>query len=146
MGLYYLSIYTDGGARGNPGPAAIGFFIKDNHKLILKKSGQFIGRATNNTAEYLAVIAAMNWIIKNKKKLNPKPNYLQFFSDSLLMVNQLKGIYKIKNDNLRNLAIKIKSLERLLKLEIKYSYIPREKNTEADNLLNQALNKALKAN
>jgi ribonuclease HI len=131
-----LFIFTDGGSRNNPGPAAIGFVVKDNKKQVLAKEGKYIGRATNNVAEYTAVIEALKWIINNLKF---KVDNLQFFLDSQLVVNQLNGLYKVKNGNLRNLIVEVRLLERKVGVDINYQYISREKNKEADTLVNQSL-------
>jgi ribonuclease HI len=141
-----LTVFADGGARGNPGPAAWGFLINQNGSVLVKKS-KFIGKATNNIAEYKGVLAAATWLYNFKKKLDSFKE-LEFFLDSQLVVNQLKGEFKIKNQALKNLVIKIKIIEAKLKdffpgLNISYHHIPREKNKQADKLLNTALNKAL---
>lgn len=134
-----LLVFCDGGARGNPGPAGIGFLIKNEEGKILHQEGKFIGRATNNAAEYQAVIAALNWLNKNSA-VTCHRSRVAFFLDSKLVVNQLNGFYKIKDANLRNLIIKVRQGERELEGEIVYHYLPREKNKEADRLVNQALN------
>lgn len=130
-----LNIYTDGGSRGNPGPAAVGIVIKDQNNTILHQFGECIGTATNNVAEYQGVIFALNHLIT--KKLKPKS--IHFFLDSALVVNQLNGLWKVKDSNLRQLVIKVHELEGELNSNIQYTAIPREKNSEADTILNQAL-------
>ena len=134
-----LFVFCDGGARGNPGPAAVGFVVKDRQGKILAQTGRFLGRATNNVAEYQGVIEALKWIVKNNYQLSII-NY-QFYLDSKLVVNQLKGLYKIKNASLRLLAIEVKKLEREAGGQISYHLIPREKNYLADRLVNQVLDK-----
>ena len=138
-----LTIYSDGGARGNPGPAATGFVVYQDGQPIVKL-GKTIGRATNNVAEYQAVIEALNWLAQN---LKGKTFLVNHYVDSQLIVNQLNGLYKIKNAKLRVIILKIKELEQELRqkfdLEIIYSYIPREKNTAADQLVNQALDQTI---
>ena len=136
-----LYVFCDGGARGNPGPAAIGFLIKDNRGKVLVEKGRLIGRATNNVAEYMGVIEALKWIIKKQSNSQFSILNSQFFLDSKLVVNQLNGLWKIKDAKLRNLVIQIKEMENQIKSKIFYQHIPREKNKEADKLLNQALNK-----
>lgn len=136
-----IFIYCDGGARGNPGPAGIGFLVKNEQGEILTKQGLSIGRATNNYAEYQAVIKALEWLINFSRG-----TIFNFYLDSLLVVQQLKGIYKVKNDKLRLLHFQIKKLEIKLGRPIIYQQIPREENEEADRLVNSALNKALKLN
>ena len=130
-----LVIYTDGGSRGNPGPAAIGIYIVDENGLEVLKMGKQIGNSTNNIAEYSAVVEALKWIKVNR------PNNLQslkFFLDSSLVVNQLNGIFKIKDSKLRNLILKIKILEQEINKKISYHHIPRGKNKVADFLVNNS--------
>lgn len=140
-----LYVFTDGGARRNPGPAAIGVVIKDSRGKTLAKFGKFIGRATNNVAEYQAVIEALEWAISNSslREISSKCKYqisnINFFLDSKLVVNQLNGLFKIKNLNLRNLIIKIRRLEEKIDGKISYYFISRKKNKEADLLVNQVL-------
>ena len=132
-----LSIFCDGGARGNPGPAAIGFVIKDQPRHLLHQHHQYIGQATNNIAEYQAVVSALQWLNKNKSQL--QITNCQFFLDSALVVNQLNGKFKIKSANLRQLVLKVKILEQELKVPTYYHSIPRSQNSQADALVNQAL-------
>lgn len=129
-----LIIHTDGGARGNPGPAAIGVVIEKEGKII-HEFGKTIGETTNNVAEYTAVIEALIWLASKNYTLEIK----NFFLDSKLVVEQLNGRFKLKNANLRELFLKIKILEQEVGGVITYQYIPREKNTQADFLVNQAL-------
>jgi len=127
-----LLLYTDGGSRNNPGPAAIGFLIKGEDGQILKKGGRFLGQATNNEAEYYALVEGL----KEAKKLSPQ--HLTCFLDSSLVVNQLNGKFKIKEARLRELVFEVKTLEKEF-ASIRYYYIPREKNREADAIVNQIL-------
>ncbi len=133
-----LSIFCDGGARGNPGPAAIGFVVFQNERIVHKFSKR-IGEATNNVAEYRAVIAALEWL-GNQSPVTSHQSPVTFFLDSLLIVNQLKGNFKIKNSNLQKLIVRAKNAERKIKGEVNYSYIPRRQNKIADALVNQSLN------
>ena len=135
-----LFIFTDGGARGNPGPAAIGFIVKDNQGKILAKIGKYIGRTTNNVAEYQAVIEALKWI---KSSIQYSIFSIQFFLDSKLVVNQLNGRFKIKDAKLKNLVIKVRCLEKEINGKIFYHFIPRQKNHHADFLVNQTLDKKI---
>lgn len=131
-----LIIYTDGGAINNPGPAASAYLIFSNNKPVAKGAKK-IGPNTNNVAEYSALIMALT---KAKEIVaNIKPKKITCFSDSSLMVNQINGLFKIKNTNLRSLLIKIRELEQEIYLPIFYKYIPREKNTLADDLVKKAL-------
>ena len=130
-----LHLYTDGGARGNPGPAGIGAILKDDNGLIAKDS-QFIGRATNNEAEYKALILGLGLA----KRYDPKR--LICFLDSELVASQLNGRYKIKNGRLRSLVLEIKTLEQQFP-EVVYQYIPRSQNKEADRLVNEVIDSRL---
>lgn len=133
-----LNIYTDGGARGNPGPSAIGVYVENEASTCLAAIGKSIGEGTNNVAEYSAILEGLDWIIENQAKL-PKLARVNFFMDSNLAASQLNGIYKVKNPNLRNLLFKIRQKEALIKFPINYSHIRREKNKKADRLVNIAL-------
>jgi len=132
-----INIYTDGGSRGNPGPSAVGIvFYKENQ--IIKKYSEFIGEGTNNEAEYQAVILALKKakLIFGKKKA--KDMEIDFFMDSELAVKQLNHEYKIKEEKLQFLFIKIWNSILDFK-EINFNHISREKNKEADKLVNEAL-------
>lgn len=133
-----LFVFTDGGARGNPGPAAIGVVIKDNRGKFLAKIAKKIGVATNNVAEYTAVIEALKWVQKNYPIIKLSNYPITLFSDSSLIVNQLKGFYKIKDKKLKDLAIKVKNLEKEIPAKINYFLISREKNWQADKLVNHS--------
>lgn len=134
-----LIIYTDGGARGNPGPAAIGviIYLESGQTKILTTIGKFIGKTTNNVAEYSAVIEAYRWIITNQEKIEFKN--IEFYLDSNLVVNQLNGSFKLKSSHLLNLFFEIKKLQQKVKSNFNYFYIPREKNKEADAIVNKIL-------
>lgn len=127
-----INIFCDGGARGNPGPAAYGFVVKKDEKVVHEEGG-YIGIATNNFAEYTAVIAALKWLAKLYGGQN-----LNFFLDSQLVVSQLSGLYKVKNARLRNLVFEVRTLENQFD-QIKYNHIRREQNKQADVLVNKAL-------
>src|SRR3989304_606765 len=119
-----LKVFTDGGSKGNPGPSAIGGigYIDDKRVFEFKKS---IGIATNNDAEYQALINALEIInpksqITNKSKIiNLKK--IEFYSDSRLMVNQVKGLFKVKNGKIKEYILKIRGLEQEIGLPISYS-------------------------
>ncbi len=129
-----LELYTDGGSRGNPGPAAVGIVLKTEGGKILEEKGESIGKATNNVAEYHAIIEGL----KTAQKYNPKK--LTCFLDSNLVVNQLNGTWKVKKAHLRTLVFKAREeMAQLLGTRIIFKHIPREKNAEADALLNKAL-------
>lgn len=128
------TIYTDGGARGNPGPAGIGVVIKVGETVHRFK--KFIGTATNNQAEYSAVVLALG----EAKKLGLLE--LHFILDSELVVRQLRQEYKIKDVELGRLFVKIWNLSHGFK-KITYRSVPREHNREADRLVNEAIDAAL---
>lgn len=131
-----LIIYTDGGARNNPGPAGIGAVIYDEQKNIVAEISEYIGEATNNQAEYRAVVAAI------KKARDLGASELDFYLDSELVVNQLKGNFKIKNKDLAPLFVQIYNTSLDFK-KVSYNYVPREMNKEADKLVNIALDKTI---
>ncbi|HEX7542735.1 MAG TPA: ribonuclease HI family protein [Patescibacteria group bacterium] len=132
-----LQIYTDGGSKGNPGPSSIGgvFYLDKKRIFDFKKS---IGIATNNDAEYKALIEALEQILNIKSQISKfkEINEINFYSDSRLMVNQVKGLFKVKNGRIREYILKIRSLEQEIKIPIFYYLIPREQNQEADRLVN----------
>lgn len=132
-----LTVFADGGARGNPGPAATGFVVKDSSGKIIHQQGKYIGKATNNVAEYQAVIEALKWI---KSSIQYPVSSIQFFLDSKLIVNQLNGLFKVKEIKMRNLIIKVRQLEREVGGNVFYQLVPRQKNLLADSLVNQILN------
>ena len=134
-----LVIYTDGGARGNPGPAGIGAVIWDRDRLkIIDTVSKYIGVATNNVAEYRALEAAL----EKAHKLGA--DEVDCYLDSELLVKQLRKEYKVKDPGLAALYVKVWNLSLNFK-SIKYYHIPREKNIEADKLVNEALDKEVKA-
>lgn len=128
-----LIIHTDGGARGNPGPAAIGVVIEQSGKTIAA-FGKTIGETTNNVAEYTAVIEALCYLKKEYEKID-------FFLDSTLVVNQLNGLFKIKQPHLRELLLKVRALEQKVGGTITYTAVRREQNVQADLLVNEALDR-----
>lgn len=130
--LKKIKIYTDGGARGNPGPAGCGVVIYDSQNKKIKEINKYIGRATNNQAEYNALILGL------QKAKELKVEEVDCFLDSQLVVEQLNHNYKIKNPDLGSLFIKVWNLSQFFK-KISFSHIPREKNKEADNLVNEAI-------
>jgi len=131
-----LIIYTDGGARGNPGPAGVGVVIYDERNNKLAEVSEYIGKATNNQAEYNAVIAAL----KKAKQLRAED--IKVYLDSELVCQQLNQKYKIKNKDLAPLFVKIWNLSIGFK-KITYHHIPREQNQEADRLANLAMDNSI---
>jgi len=136
-----ILIYTDGGSRGNPGPAALGVYIEDDKGKELVRIGKKIGEATNNVAEYSAILEGFNWLVENKRKQKIESVY--FYMDSQLACLQLTGIYKVKNSKIREFVFQIRQREAELKIPIFYEHIPREKNIKADYMVNLALDNIL---
>ena len=134
-----LIIHTDGGARGNPGPAGIGIVIQDEESKVIKEISEYIGEATNNQAEYRAVIRAM----EEAQKLGAEE--LKFYLDSELVVEQLNRRYKVKNKELAPLFVRIfnmsQSLTGLGIKKVTFKHVPRERNKEADRLVNEAIDR-----
>ena len=126
---YQLTVFADGGARGNPGPAAAGFVISDSGNQVLAEMGEYLGETTNNVAEYQGVILSLKWIKENIEK---QISQINFFLDSKLVVNQLNGLFRIKNGGLRNLIIEVRQLEKAVGGNVFYHHLPREKNRKAD--------------
>lgn len=129
-----LKIFTDGGARGNPGPAGIGAIAYGEDGGVVFTVSEYIGEGTNNQAEYKAVIAAL------EKAKACKAEELLFYLDSELVVKQISREYKVKNADLAPLFLKVYNLTLGLK-KVKFQHIPREKNKEADRLANEAMDR-----
>jgi len=132
-----LLVYTDGGSRGNPGPAAIGVVI--NNRFY----GEKIGETTNNVAEYQAVIFALKKAKQLIGKTKAKETDLEIRSDSQLVISQLNGEYKIKDEELKPLFIEIWNLKQDFK-SVKFTLVSREENKIADKIVNQTLDSLLK--
>ena len=131
---HYLIAHSDGGARGNPGPAGYGVVIKDNTGKKVAALSEYLGHQTNNFAEYQGLIAALEYAVEHG------PKALKLVSDSELMVKQVKGIYKVKNANLQELHARAKQLiAQLHWFAIDHAF--REHNQEADRLANDAMDK-----
>jgi ribonuclease HI len=135
-----IFVFTDGGSRGNPGPAAVGIVIKAESGDVLKRINKRIGETTNNVAEYTAVVEALKWI-KNNLPIEPFSHVstFEFYLDSTLVVNQLNGLFRVKDGNMRNLVYQVRLLEQEIGTTITYRVVPREKNWEADIEVNKAL-------
>lgn len=136
-----IVIYTDGGARGNPGPAAAGVVIQDEKGNTIKGYGEAIGTATNNEAEYQAVIFALKKIklLFGKEKI--KQMAIEIRMDSELAVEQLSNRYKIQGENLQKRFMEIRNLLIDVGGKVSFTHIPREQNRAADRLVNEALDK-----
>ncbi len=132
-----LLIFTDGGSRGNPGPAAVGIVILDEKQKEIFSKACYIGWATNNQAEYRAVLEALLWLKNNCQGVEKA----EFWLDSQLVVAQLNGRFKIKSLNLKPLIFQINKIRQQLPFPITFQGVKREKNIKADNLVNQVLDK-----
>ncbi len=135
-----LQIYCDGGARGNPGPSAAAFVVIKGKTVHFKKT-QYLGKKTNNEAEYTAVIMAFKWLKDNLDFVNKSG--VVFFLDSELVTKQLLGDYKIKSKKLVPKFFLVKELEKSIQGKVDYVSVPREKNRLADYLVNRALDQKL---
>jgi ribonuclease HI len=126
---------TDGGSRGNPGPAAYGYVLELDDGTVLDARGETIGVATNNVAEYRGLLAGL------ASALERGVEELEVVSDSELLVKQMRGEYKVKNETLRELVDEAESLARRLG-RVRYTAVRREHNELADRLVNEALDSA----
>lgn len=133
--LVRARLWTDGGARGNPGPAAYGYVLEGDDGTVLAAHGEAMGVATNNVAEYSALIAGL------EKALELAVGDLEVVSDSELMVKQMRGEYKVKNAALRELSLRAGQLAREVG-SVRYTAVRREHNELADRLVNEALDAA----
>ena len=128
-------LFTDGGARGNPGPAAYGYVLEAEDGTVLAAEGKAIGVATNNVAEYSALIAGL------AKAVELQVPEVEVVSDSELLVKQMTGEYRVKNEALRSLSVEASRLARQLGT-VRYTAVRREHNELADSLVNEALDAA----
>lgn len=144
MLLMNINIYTDGGSRGNPGPSASSFVLYEENELkhneLKHKDQRFLGIATNNIAEYIALLMALRFV---KEHYNNEKYAVHFHIDSELVVKQITGIYKIKDAKLKEITLLIKKLLTEIASQITFEHVVREKNTLADSLVNEALDQAL---
>ena len=126
------TLSTDGGSRGNPGPAAYAYVLEAEDGTVLAAHGEAIGVATNNVAEYSALVAGL------EKAIEVGVSELEVVSDSELMVKQMRGEYRVKNEALRDLSLQASRLAREVG-SVSYKAVRREQNKLADQLVNEAL-------
>jgi ribonuclease HI len=127
-----ITAYFDGGARNNPGPAGYGVYIVDDQGLVLAELHGSLGISTNNVAEYHGLIAALQWAVENNvARLTVK-------GDSLLIIEQMRGNYKVKNEGLKPLHLQARMLVMQIG-DVRFEHVPREQNTEADRLSNAGM-------
>ena len=131
-----LTVYCDGASRGNPGEAGIGYIIVDADGTVIKEESDYLGQATNNVAEYTALIRSLQDSIKLGA------SSVQVYSDSELMVKQIKGEYRVKNPGLAPLFQQASGLIAKLK-DFRIDHVPREKNKKADSLANRGIDSVL---
>ncbi len=135
-----LKVYIDGASRKNPGEAGAGIFMEDNAGMALAELNEYLGITTNNEAEYKALIIALKYIINNIGNNSLiQLNEIKFFSDSLLLVKQMKGEYSVKSPNIIPLYREAKSLSKMVASHCSFTHIPREQNKRADSLANLAI-------
>jgi len=133
---HYLIAYTDGGARGNPGPAGFGVVIQDEAGRRVAGLSQYLGHQTNNVAEYQGLIGALEYAVEHG------PKAIKVISDSELLVKQIRGEYKVKNPTLQDLHGRARQLIRQLDW-FSIQHVLRGKNAEADRLANEAMDKGM---
>jgi ribonuclease HI len=127
-----ITAYFDGGARNNPGPAGYGVHIVDDQGLVLAELHGSLGISTNNVAEYHGLLAALQWAVENNvARLTVK-------GDSLLIIEQMRGNYKVKNEGLKPLHLQARMLVMQIG-DVRFEHVPREQNTEADRLSNAGM-------
>lgn len=131
-------LFTDGGSRGNPGPAAYAFVLEAEDGTVLDARGEAIGVATNNVAEYSALVAGL------ERAVEAGVDELEVVSDSELLVRQMRGEYKVKNRALRELFLHASRLARKIQ-RVTYTAVRREHNELADSLVNEALDRSLQS-
>lgn len=127
-----VKLYTDGGSRGNPGPSASGFVLLDEDDTVIMRSGVYLGITTNNQAEYQSLKLGL----EQARKLGVRE--VEVFMDSLLVINQMKGVFKVKNRDLWPIHEAIKELVKSFK-QVTFTHVPRELNKLADTEVNQIL-------
>lgn len=135
-----LIVYTDGGARGNPGPAGIGVVITDDAGATLHESRAYIGETTNNIAEYEALIRALEDLKMFGDKLRDME--VEVRMDSELVVRQMQGAYKVKDPNLKERFGRVAELKMSHAPNLTFVHVRREQNVRADELVNEAIDNA----
>lgn len=132
--MSFYKINTDGGSRGNPGPGASAFVVWESDQVI-NSEGKAFQNTTNNKAEYTALLMACEWLSAQK----PSVEKVEFYLDSELVVKQMNGVYKIKDQDLFQIAQQIKTLAKGFAFPVSYTHVRREFNKEADLLVNETL-------
>ena len=130
-----IVVHVDGGSRGNPGPAAYGVTVEDANGALVAELSKFLGRATNNVAEYHGLLAALEFALEHRHLR------LRVLTDSELMARQIEGRYKVKSPDLKPLFARARQMIQQLE-HFSIRHVPRERNAHADSLVNQALDAA----
>lgn len=128
----HAKLFTDGGSRGNPGPSALGFVLLDSTDNVVKKGSKYLGTITNNQAEYMGLQAGL------EEALSMGIKDLEVYMDSLLVINQVKGLFKVKNAELLPINQAVKALAQKFE-SISFTHVPRAMNSIADQLVNECL-------
>lgn len=131
-------VYSDGGSRGNPGQAGSGFVVYDGTGKIIYEKANYWGVATNNEAEYKGLWAGLKWVLENKEKRRIKE--VIFYMDSELIIKQMKGEYKVKAKNLKEIFLECQEMTEKIG-EIEFEHVLRGKNEKADILANMAMDR-----
>lgn len=139
-----IKVFTDGASRGNPGHSGIGITVYDENNFIIKTHKEYLGEATNNQAEYKALLKSLDVIKKLIEENEAEFEEIEFYSDSELMVNQIKFDYRVKEPDLALLNNKFHVLMKKLNRPYKIFYIERAKNKNSDRLANIAIDNKLK--
>jgi len=139
-----ITIYIDGGSRGNPGPSAIGVVFCNENNQMFKEYSEYLGQGTNNEAEYQGAIFALKKFKALFGKKIAQISEVEIRSDSELLVKQLNGVYKILESGIKDLFFEIWNLKTDFK-KVKFTLVPRLKNQEADRLVNEELDNQSKA-
>ncbi len=137
-----FTIFADGGSRGNPGPAGSGAVVRDGHGKIVIEVSEFLGNTTNNVAEYTGILRALEKLLEREESA-AKHVTVTIKMDSMLVVKQMNGEYKIKHPNLKPLAARVKELSREFK-SVSFAHVYREHNKEADKLANLAMDRGMR--
>ena len=133
-----ITIFCDGGSRGNPGPSAGAFVVVDSRGKVIHEFGEYLGTNTNNFAEYRALVLALEWLTDQKETFD-----VVIKLDSELVVKQTNGLYRVKSPSIFEMAVKVKALKERLGARVKVVHIPRAENHLADSLVNQTLDEHL---
>ncbi|OGL29636.1 hypothetical protein A3D14_01310 [Candidatus Saccharibacteria bacterium RIFCSPHIGHO2_02_FULL_47_12] len=132
-----VKLFADGGSRGNPGPSASGYVLLDMQDNVIAKNGTYLGETTNNQAEYHSLISGLHEAHKRGAK------YVHVYMDSQLVINQLKGSFKVRHDGIKPVYQKAVDIASQF-ADVTYTHVPREYNKAADAMVNETLDKNIK--